>query len=465
MRFIRTFPVILLLSLLAGPLLAAAPKDPARLEWFNEAKFGMFIHWGVYSAIAGEWKGRKEPGFAEWAALQFNIPGPDYEEIARHFNPTKFNAEDWVRTAKDAGMRYIVLTSKHHDGFCMFATKQTDFNIVDYTPFKRDVVKEMAEACKKYDMKFGLYYSLVDWHHPEFPKKYVQRNGVYHMVDKADADVSKYADYQIAQLKELLSNYGDICIVWFDAGGAFRNADRYGLLKGDEVFATIRKLQPDCLINNRLGGDFDYGTPEQKIPGAIQDQAFETCMTIGKKWGYNKFDTTPKSAQELVRNLIDIAHKGGNFLLNVGPTDEGLIQQSNIDRLHEVGKWLEVNGESIYGTKNSPFAAELPWGRSTTALRDGGESTRLFLHVFDWPKDGKLLVPGLKNKGKVYLLSDYPAHQLKTQYTDAGVVISGLPAQAPDPIATVLVMEFKGRPKVDQPATKPADVPVKNAAE
>lgn len=459
----RTLLVVALLFL--ARTLHAAPADPARLEWFHDAKFGMFIHWGPYAVIAGEWKGKQNANFGEWAMLQFNISGPDYEQVARGFNPVKFDAEQWVKIARDAGMRYIVITSKHHDGFCMWGTKQTNYNIVDFTPFKRDVLKELADACRKHDMKLGLYYSIVDWHHPEFPPKYSNHSRGYHGFPNPNADINKYADYQLAQIRELLTNYGDICVAWFDGGGSFQNADRYGLLKGDEMVSLIRSLQPDCLINNRIGGDkWDYGTPEQKIPGEIQDQAFETCMTIGKKWGYNKLDTNYKSSQTLIRNLIDIAHKGGNFLLNVGPNAEGQIIPAHVERLSAMGKWLEVNGESIYGSKNSVFA-ELPWGRSTTKLRDGGESTRIYLHIFDWPSDGRLLVPGLKNRLRAYLLADYPQTQLKTENSDAGVVITGLPPTAPDPVATVIVLDFKGKPKLDAPATRPATQQAKNAAE
>ncbi len=233
-----------------------------RMKWFRDAKFGMFIHWGIYSVPAGEWKGKKS--YAEWFQLETKMPCAEYDKFAAEFNPVKFNARQWVQTAKDAGMKYLVITSKHHDGFSMFDSKYSDFNIVRSTPYHHDPMKELAEACRAAGIRFCFYYSIADWHNPDSPAEYSQRG--FHGNPKADADVSKYADYMRNQVHELLTGYGPIGILWFDGGGSFRTPDRTKLLKADEMVKMIHQTQPDCLINNRLGSGSDYGTPEQYIP-------------------------------------------------------------------------------------------------------------------------------------------------------------------------------------------------------
>ncbi len=414
----------------------------ARLDSLNQAKFGIFIHWGPYAVLGGQYRNGKK-NYAEWIQLQEHIPADEYEKIAASFDPEKFDADAWVRLVRDAGAKYLVFTAKHHDGFCMYHTELTDYNIVDYTPFKRDPLKELAAACKKYHIRLGIYYSLVDWHHPEFPAKYSQRG--FHGRPRPDADIRKYADYEIGQVKELLSNYGDVFVIWFDGGGAFKGVDKFSLLKGDELIKTIRMLQPGCLINDRLGKG-DYGTPEQHIPGEIQDHAFEVCMTIGKHWGYNRFETDFKSTEDLIRKLVDIAHKGGNFLLNIGPKPDGTIPEVFRQRLRGMGRWLAVNGESIYGTKGSPFA-QTPWGRATSRILQDG-TIRLYLHVFDMPPDHVLRVPlpekGRKVKNVRFLADTSGGNPLSfSRDEEKGILSIQMPAELPDTMDTVVVLDLE----------------------
>jgi len=420
----------------------AAPSVDQRTEWFRHDKFGLFVHWGIYSVPAGEWKDRKD--HAEWIMLTGNIPSTEYEKFATGFNPVKFDAQAWVQLAKEAGMKYLVITSKHHDGFCMYDSKLTDYDIMQATPFGRDPMKELAAACTQAGLKFCFYYSVVDWHHREFPAQYSQRGrdsqGGFHGDPNPNADLSKYVAYMEDQVRELLSSYGPIGIMWFDGGGSFRGQPMAELIHAQEIIDMIHKLQPMCLVNNRLGLPADYGTPEQRIPGQASKDLFEVCMTLNRHWGYNKNDQDWKSPETILRNLADIAGKGGNYLLNVGPTAEGTIPEGSVRTLREVGKWMKVNGESIYGTTASPFA-KMPWGRCTA------KSGKLYLHVFDWPSDGKLVVPGLQNQiTKAYLLAarDKPC----TVTPGNGQVTVAVPQEMPDKIDTVVVLEIQGDPQV-----------------
>jgi alpha-L-fucosidase len=425
---------VLALGVLA-PAASAESKDTAyeqRTEWFREARFGMFIHWGIYSVPAGEWKGGKD--HAEWIMLTGKIPSAEYEKFATRFNPVKFNATEWVQLARDAGMKYLVITSKHHDGFCMYDSKLTDYDIMQATPFGRDPMKELAAACNQAGLKFCFYHSVVDWHHPEFPARYSQSG--FHGSPNPDADLDKYVTYMKGQVRELLSNYGPIGILWFDGGGSFRGQPMAELIHAQEIIDMIRRLQPMCIVNDRLGVPADYGTPEQHIPGRAPTRMFEVCMTLNDHWGYNQFDNHWKSPETVIRNLADIAGKGGNYLLNVGPTAEGTIPEGSVRTLREVGKWMKVNGESIYGTTASPFR-ETPWGRCTA------QSGRLYLHVFNWPTDGRLVVPGLRNKvTKAYLLAA-PERACEVTPGEEQVTIA-VPRQMPDALDTVVVLEIEG---------------------
>ena len=430
----------------------------ARMAWWREARFGLFIHWGLYSIPAGVWKG--DTNHAEWIRTTAEIPLKEYDKFVDQFNPTKFDAESWVRTAKEAGMKYIVITSKHHDGFCLFDSKYTDFDIMS-TPFKRDVLKELADACHKEGIKICWYYSIMDWHHPDYlPRRSWEKD---RPTDGADFD--RYVEYMKNQLKELLTNYGNIGVLWFD--GEWE--DTWNANRGRDLYEYVRRLEPNIIINNRVGagrsgmegmtklGEFagDFGTPEQEIPATgMPGVDWESCMTMNDHWGYNSHDNNWKSPKELIRDLADIASKGGNLLLNIGPTAEGVFPAPSIERLHAIGAWMKVNGESIYGTSASPFRS-LAWGRCTQKPISHG--TRLYLHVFDWPENGNLVVPGLQNVTKTaFLLSDSNQKRLRIGKKDDDLVVR-VPHEAPDSLNSVVVLDVVGKPDINYPPDIIAD--------
>jgi alpha-L-fucosidase len=433
----------------------SAQRD-ARMRWFREARFGLFIHWGVYSVPAGQWKDKT--GYGEWFLEETKMPVSQYEQFARRFNPVKFDAKQWVATAKGAGMKYLVITSKHHDGFGMFRSGLTDWCIKS-TPFQRDPLKELSAACKEAGITFCLYHSIMDWHHPDWGTRRPWN-------DKAPAappDMDRYTAYMKGQLKELITGYGPLGILWFD--GEWESPWTHE--RGVDLYHYVRGLQPSIIINNRVGKARagmngmdqgqqrigDYGTPEQNIPatGFGPGVDWESCMTMNDHWGYNKADQHWKSAATIIHNLVDCASKGGNYLLNVGPTAEGLIPQPSVDRLAEVGRWMKVNGPSIYATTASPFQ-QLPWGRATKKLH--GDGATIYLHVFQWPADGKLLVPGLKNQVRAaYLLADPEKRPLDVHPGDRGLTVT-TPVAAPDKVCSVVVLEVEGPLKVEGVAAR-----------
>ena len=417
-----------------------------RMEWWHKVRFGMFIHWGLYAIPAGEWQAKRIPGIGEWIMERAKIPIPEYEKLAGQFNPVKFDADQWVQIAKNAGMKYIVITSKHHDGFCMWDSKVTDYDIMDATPFKRDVLKELSQACKKHGIKLCFYHSIMDWHHPDAQGAFYPN---YNDRKLSNPNFSRYVeDYMKPQLKELIRNYGPLGVLWFDGEwvGDWTESS------GKDMYNYVLGLQPDIIINNRVGKGRkglmgfsdsedpigDFGTPEQQIPAkGLPGVDWESCMTMNKTWGYVSYDDNWKSTEDLIRKLADIASKGGNFLLNVGPTSEGLIPQPSVERLAAMGQWLKVNGESIYGTTASPLG-EVPWGRCTA------KPGKLYLHVFEWPTDGKLGISGLKNTvTKAYLLADKDKAKLPITRKGQDNLIVTVPAEAPDKINTVIVLEIK----------------------
>ncbi len=416
-----------------------AERD-ARMQWWREARFGMFIHWGVYSVPAGTYDGRRIDGIGEWIMFNGKIPVARYREYAKQFNPAKYDPEQWVRLAKDAGMKYIVITSKHHDGFALFDSQASDWNVVKATPYGRDLLKPLAEACHKHGIKLGFYYSQAqDWNN--------KGGGVCgtHWDPAQDGDMDEYLRRVAApQVREILSNYGPISVLWWDTPCGMTRA-------GAELLLPLLKLQPGIVHNNRLGGGYsgDTDTPEQEIPATgIAGRDWETCMTMNDTWGFKSYDANWKSADALLRNLIDIASKGGNYLLNVGPTSEGLIPEPSVERLRAIGLWMQANGEAIHGTQASPFQT-LPWGRCTQKAVAGG--TRLYLHVLDWPKDGRLVVAGLANRPRrAYLLRDARQTALPVKREEDALVIS-VPPQAPDAPVSVVALEIEGRPEVVEP--------------
>jgi alpha-L-fucosidase len=410
-----------------------------RLEWFTEARFGMFIHWGLYAQNGCHWNGKD--GKTEHMMRHLQIPLREYEKIADEFDPEKFNADEWVSIAKNAGMKYVIITAKHHDGFAMFNSKSSSYNIVVRTPFSRDPIQELAEATRRQGLRFGVYYSLGrDWEDPDVPTRDGYRSNTWDYPDESKKDFAKYFERKVKpQIKELLTQYGPISVLWFDT------PEKISRAQSEELARLVHALQPNTIINQRVGNRLgDYRVAEQNIPDTGYADPWETCMTLNKHWGYYLGDEDWKPTETLVRNLIDVASKGGNFLLNVGPTGEGVIPAGSIQRLQEVGAWLKVNGEAIYGTTGSPLQ-KVDWGRTTR--RTTAYGTMLYLHVFEWPKDGKLLVPRVKSAiDSATLLAD--GRKLKTTATAAGILVT-LPEVAPDKISSTIALKFKGALKLD----------------
>jgi len=327
------------------------------LTWWKDAKFGMFLHWGLYSQAAGDWKGKRYKGNEHFMIYE-KLSIKEYGSLANDFNPNLFNADQWVKTAKDAGMKYMVLTTKHHDGFAMYNSPSSDYNIVRKTPFKRDPVKELAAACKKNSMQLCFYYSLGrDWEDPDVPTNWPTKGGRSNLVDfpNEDAkDFSKYFERKVKpQIKELLSQYGPIGILWFDTPELITKA------QSEELLKLIKKLQPNCIVNSRIGNKLgDYQVSEQQISTKANLNPWESCITLSRGWGYNRYDTAWKSPELVVRQLIEIVSKGGNLLLNIGPKPDGTFPVEATERLAIVGKWMKVNNEAIYGTKPWQVTAE-----------------------------------------------------------------------------------------------------------
>lgn len=421
-----------------------ADRD-ARMEWWREARFGMFIHWGLYAVPAGEYNGVKSDRIGEWIQDWANIPREEYEKFAAEFNPVEFDAAEWVRIAADAGMKYLVITSKHHDGFSIFDSAVSDYDIVDSTPYGKDPIAALSEECKKQGIKLCFYHSIMDWHHPS---QYVDQEGRHRTAGHGQNSIledqkEEYVTYMKAQLRELVEKY-DPAVLWFD--GEWVNW--WTEPDGKDLYNYCRSLKPSIIVNNRVGKgrqgmqgmnkgpDYagDFGTPEQEIPDTgLPGVDWESCMTMNDTWGFKSYDENWKSTEILVRNMIDIASKGGNYLLNVGPTKEGLIPEASVTRLKEMGEWMKVNGDAVYGTSASPFEA-LEWGRATT------KDNKIYLSVFDWPQQRSLEVPLPEQEiTKAYLLAA-PGEELKLEKGESSLSIS-VPAKAPDALATVIVLE------------------------
>jgi len=419
-------------ALLALP---AAAQD--RLAWWTEARFGMFIHWGIYTVPAGEWQGKPVPGLGEWIMNHARIPIPEYEKLAAQFNPVDFDADKWVAIAKNAGMKYLTITAKHHDGFAMFGSRVSPYNIVDATPFHRDPMKELAAACRRAGLKLCFYYSQTqDWH---------ERDAVGNDWDfpQGPRDFEKYFNEKvIPQVRELLTNYGPIGLIWFDTP---RNITRE---QSQRLVDLVHKLQPDCLVSGRVGnglGDYDSAGDNQiSMNGARRP--WETPVTLNDTWGFKKDDHHWKSSQVLIRQLATTASRGGNYLLNVGPTSAGVIPPESVERLADVGRWMHANGESIYSTSANPYPYDVSWGVLTS------KPGRLYLHVFHWP-GRELEMYGLLNKVQhASLLATGAA----VPFAQKGDPASGftslkltLPPSAPDPDDSVVALDVGGKIEVD----------------
>ncbi len=406
-----------------------------RLEWFNDAKFGLFVHWGLYAIPAGYWHGKAIPGPSEWIMYEGKIPVKDYEPLAKQFNPTQFSSEKWAMLAKEAGMKYIVFTAKHCDGFAMYDSKTLAYNIVSATPFKRDVLKELESAAHNKGIKLGFYYSHNwDWHEPQA----LGLENTWDFPDSKTKDQNIYFQNKaLPQVKELVSNYKPD-LIWFDVPTTIKPEQSKAFLD------TIRKYRPDCVINDRIGNGLgDYLTPEQYIPAAGSKVIFESCMTLNDTWGYKVSDWNWKSAPKVIYNLVDVVSKGGNYLLNIGPDEKGNFPGEAVRILKEVGKWMEKNGESIYGTSGSAMGP-LPFGTCTV------KSEKLFFHVFNWPENGKLTLPGINCKVKnIYLLADKMKSPLKWQMSGTKDIVvqlnsTAIPAEILNDIDNVVVLEFTG---------------------
>lgn len=395
-------------------------------HWFEDAKFGLFMHWGLYSEIGNEWKGRDYFGSGEWLMNRAKIPAAEYAKEAAKFNPTGFDADQWAQFAKDAGFRYVVITAKHHEGFAMFGSKASPFNIVDATPYHRDPMAALAVACARDGLKFGFYYSqFLDWHEPN-------GGGNRWDFDEKTKDVKRYyAEKSIPQIKELLSNYGPLGLVWFDMPGGLSHEETVAFMQ------QVRTLQPTCLISSRVGkglGDFrDFGDSE--LPPSFITGPWEALFTHNDSWGYVRSDQDFKTPREIVQLLAATSARGGNLLLNVGPDGNGRMPALSIKYLREVGRWLATNGESIYGTTHGPIPDQ-PWG--VTTLKPG----RLFLHVFTRPADGVVIVPDMTGTVRdAHLLGSTGSLHWKSEGSDLHVTV---PRDLPDARDSVVEVDFTG---------------------
>ena len=385
------------------------------MDWWRSAKFGMFIHWGIYSV----------PARGEWVMYWERIPKDEYKKFAENFNPENFNPEEWVLLAQKAGMKYMVLTTRHHDGFSLFKSKVSNFTAFDFCG--RDLIKEFVETCRKHGMRIGFYYSLLDWRYDAYFKG----------PEKDPAGWKKLVEYIHSQVKELMSNYGKIDILWYDGAWPYKPAD----WESEKLNRMVRELQPEIIINNRSGLPEDFDTPEQFIPGSfphreVPERDWESCMTLNDHWGYCKGDDNWKTPKQVIMNLARCCSGGGNYLLNVGPEPDGSIPEESVKILEEVGKWLSVNGESIYGTKKTDIS--FPHGVVTS------KENKLFLHVFYWYKEFALANYDIEVKDAYFLKN---GEKVKFEKEKDRILFKNLPEEPPDSFNTVIVIEYEGEIK------------------
>ncbi len=458
---IRKIVTLLLLTIFIQTV-GAQERPPAeeRLEWRHEAKFGMFIHWGVYSMYGGVYKGYHQAfGDAAWIENRCKIPVAEYREHAKDFNPTNYDPEAWVKLAKEAGMKYLIITAKHHDGFALFDSKASDWDVVDATKYGKDLLKPLVKACHENGIKLGFYYSQAnDWTNPggtvarrpmeqgwpnpdsaRIDQYTLEHNGSWDPIQETST-FDEYVDrVAVPQVKELLTNYGEVSVLWWDYATQMKSYE--GAVKLEKLL----DIQPNIITNDRLHPDFpgDTKTPEQGIPkweAIDENESWENCMTMNNSWGYKSFDDKWKSSEKLIQNLIKNVSRGGNYLLNVGPKADGTIPEESVQRLKDVGKWMEKNSESIYGTQISPFG-EIPWGECT--CKEEADKTTLYFFVFDWPENGKLQIKGLTNKVvSAQLLAN--GQNLESQNDSSETTIL-VPEKALDPAATVIKVQVEGK--------------------
>ncbi len=453
-KTITCIAVCLIITGLA-PATESLQERDERMAWWREARFGMFVHWGLYSGLAGTWQGEKvgNRGGMEWIQQRVKADTHTYaHEAVPHFRPAPDFAKQWAKLAKQAGCKYLVFTTKHHDGFSLHDSSVTTYDARDLVG--RDLCREITEACRAAGLKVGYYHSVIDWHHPQYD--YAAAAGLPHPLKNKPSPNGprhheRYVNYLHHQAEELMSNYGTVDIIWWD----YSKKDAEGpFWRADELMAMVRQHQPKIISNNRLyhipkvadwknpdslktwdPGKGDFTTPEQHIPDSgVPGIDWEVCMTMNTTWGYSQHDHAWKSDETLIRNLIDIVSKGGNYLLNIGPKGDGSIPEASLNSMAAIGRWMEVNGESIYGTAASPF--EKPaWGRYT---RKNG---LLYAHVFNWPADRKLEIAGNGLKiSRAYLLAE-KNQDLPIERTADGLMIK-VPGEAPDSIASVVAIEY-----------------------
>jgi alpha-L-fucosidase len=457
----------------SGPDAGAATRD-ARMKWWREARFGMFVHWGLYSGLAGTWEGKPvgTKGGMEWIQQRVKADTDTYARRAIPlFKPAPGFAKEWAALAKAAGCRYLVFTTKHHDGFALHDSKVSDYDAGSV--LNRDLVREIVDACRAEGLRVGFYHSVIDWHHDQY--EYAKSKQLPHPLKgqpypNGERTHAKYLDYLHAEVDELVSAYGTVDVLWWDYSAQDFQGDE--AWRAMDLMAKVRAKQPAIIMNNRLfrsaeagwksmgtdgfanSLDTKYGdfiTPEQHIPATgMPGVDWETCMTLNTTWGFSEHDHAWKSDETLIRNLVDIASKGGNYLLNIGPKGDGSVPPESVKSMKAIGAWMKVNGESIHATTASPFPS-LPWGRATQ------KGTALYLHVFDWPADGVLDVPMKADVAKAVLLAA-PGTALAVTADGAHLKIR-LPASAPDPIATVIRLDLRGAPQIDPTLKPPAPGP------
>jgi len=414
-------------------IVSKAAKHDLRLRWFDEARFGMFIHFGLYALL----------GRGEWVMYHEQIPRDEYETLAARFNPKRFDADEWVALARDAGARYITVTAKHHDGFCLFDSALTDYKITN-TPFGRDLIGELIAACHRADMRICLYYSQPDWHHPNF----VHQPGAFKDLDHPPADQQpdrdRYLEYYIGQVRELCSNYGRIDGIWFD-GSHKSEADWCGR----RVYRMIKKLQPTAVVNERARHG-DFFTPERRLPDDLTGYLFEACQSVSTEaWGY-RGETTLFSTRYLIESLVRMAGRGGNYLLNVGPHPDGHIPEDQAQRMRAIGDWLKRNGQAVYGTQGFALAAD----KAPCATQRGRD---LYVLLPRWPDTDRVTLDGLRSlPEKAVLLHD--RKRICCERGRDGIVLRGLPPNAPETTVNVIKLTFAEPPKPRRPRRRPAPV-------